>query len=621
MALEATGAEPLLVVGSGGSLSVAHFAAYLHQRYTGRLARATTPLEAVALESVANCSVLVISAGGRNPDVIGALQTLVRREPRHFLVLTATKGSRLGKIAGKFNYVDVIEFEPPGGRDGFLATNTLLAFAILLARSFCSTSSTASPPRTMRDLVHPERMHAQYESFLRKACYQLWEKEALLVLHGAATHPAAIDLESKFSEAALGPVQITDYRNFAHGRHHWLAKRGSTTGVLALVSDEDREIADRTLTLLPADTTFVEIRLPQRAEWATVSAFVSVMHLVGLAGIARGIDPGRPGVPAFGRKIYNLNVWRDSRREPLSWSPKVQAIQRKVRFRFTTVPAPERAAFERAFDHFVAKLRAQRFCSLVLDYDGTLCGKQDRFTGVRPRIAVQLNRILAAGIWIGIATGRGRSVKQDLRSFVLRRLWGKVLVGYYNGGDIGTLDDDSHPLASIATHADLTPVITALQQNRMLAQLADSDPRPVQLTVVPKCLKSWDEVWNTVQHTVASLGQQGVRVVRSSHSMDVLAPGVSKRNLVHDLNGRLKRYNGDATLCIGDLGRWPGNDFELLAEEYSLSVDEVPFDPLGCWNVAPAGHRGVQATLDYLRALRISKSGYFRVDLNALGLS
>src|SRR5207244_3270959 len=84
-----------------------------------------------------------------------------------------------------------------------------------------------------------------------RRCQVLWKRPTVIVLYGPETYPAAVDLESKFTEAALGSTQLADYRNFAHGRHHWLAKRGTDTGVLAIVTDGDRELAESTLTLLP----------------------------------------------------------------------------------------------------------------------------------------------------------------------------------------------------------------------------------------------------------------------------------------------------------------------------------------------------------------------------------
>src|SRR5476651_652935 len=62
--------------------------------------------------------------------------------------------------------------------------------------------------------------------------------QTIVVLHGPSTLPAAVDVESKFTEAALGSVQVADFRHFAHGRHHWIAKRGRESAVLAITSND-----------------------------------------------------------------------------------------------------------------------------------------------------------------------------------------------------------------------------------------------------------------------------------------------------------------------------------------------------------------------------------------------
>lgn len=127
----------------------------------------------------------------------------------------------------------------------------------------------------------------------------------------------------------------------------------------------------------------------------------------------------------------------------------------------------------------------------------------------------------------------------------------------------------------------------------------------MQITVQQRLLAPQAVVWDIVQQIANEVVPKGVTVLRSSHSVDILAPGVSKRTLV----SRVRDVVGDAepaqVLCIGDRGRWPGNDFTLLSELFSLSVDEVSPDPKTCWNLASAGHRGVQATLDYLRSIQL----------------
>src|SRR5262249_52806365 len=136
-----------------------------------------------------------------------------------------------------------------------------------------------------------------------------WTRQTILVLYGPTTHAAAVDLESKFSEAALGAVQLADFRNFAHGRHHWLAKRGEESGVLALVPEDDRELAGSLLALPPKRVPTLEVHVPGRGIHACLAALARVLMLAGQAGEARGIDPGDPGVPAFGRRIYHLRAF------------------------------------------------------------------------------------------------------------------------------------------------------------------------------------------------------------------------------------------------------------------------------------------------------------------------
>jgi hypothetical protein len=67
---------------------------------------------------------------------------------------------------------------------------------------------------------------------------------------------------------------------------------------------------------------------------------------------------------------------------------------------------------------------------------------------------------------------------------------------------------------------------------------------------------------------------------------------------------------------LGDRGRWPGNDFDLLSDVLGLSVDEVSSDPLQCWNLAPPGLLGPQAAVYYLDRLVGCGPGRVRLDLS-----
>ncbi len=121
-----------------------------------------------------------------------------------------------------------------------------------------------------------------------------------------------------------------------------------------------------------------------------------------------------------------------------------------------------------------------------------------------------------------------------------------------------------------------------------------------------------EEAWEAVQGLLRDVGCPGVTALRSGHSIDVLAPGVSKRALVDRMRGILGPEAG--ILCVGDRGRWPGNDFSLLSEPLSLSVDEVSLDKTTCWNLAGPGRKCVEATMFYLHAMR-PVTGAFTINL------
>jgi len=425
----------------------------------------------------------------------------------------------------------------------------------------------------------------------------------VLILHGYATQPAAIDLESKFTEAAIGHAQVADYRNFAHGRHHWLARHGDASGVLAFVTPSDRDLADKTLRLLPEEVAVLRVDLQDDGVSGSLAALALAIHLAGMAGEARGIDPGRPTVPTFGRKIYHLRAMPSPPSFPEIGEVEAAAIERKARASILTLSAQGRLqSWREAHATFLRTLRGASFGAVVFDYDGTLCGASERFTGLLAEVSQQLVRLLEAGVPVGIATGRGKSVRTDLREAVNdSALWRRVLVGYHNASEIAFLDDDTQPPASGSLDETLRAVEAAVRAHPRLSRIAKCEGKNRQITLEGVPAEEGEEAWQAVEQLLRVIGSPGVTALRSSHSIDVLAPGVSKRALVERLRGTL--LASTTILCIGDRGRWPGNDFPLLSEPLSLSVDEVSSDDGTCWNLAGPRRRCVEATLHYLRAM------------------
>ncbi|MBX3412783.1 MAG: HAD hydrolase family protein [Pirellulales bacterium] len=608
-AVERLVAHPMLAVGSGGSFSVCHFAAHLHGVFAGQPAIPSTPLQAVSHRTpIANMGILIPTAGGNNPDVVASVRLLSEQEPQSMLILCGNAGSKVASQAMRYKTLDFISYDLPTGKDGFLATNSLLAFSVLLSRAYLEVSGQSSIlPKEYRSLLTNRRIDP-YELAAQRRYEDLLGKQTLLVLHGSTTIAAAVDIESKFTEAALGHVKICDFRQFAHGRHHWLAKRSGDTAILSLETPHDKTIADQTLELLPKSVPTTRLSFVHDGWLADLAGLCEGFYLTGVAGRQQGIDPGRPGVPSFGRKLYHANAFRARHPSKMpAW--KARAIERKASERVERLAKENRLTFwAKALDTVIDRIHEAQFCGIVLDYDGTLCSEDERFKPLPEEMADALTSLLESGARLGFATGRGKSVTKRLCEALPKKHWPEVTVGYYNGGQILTLDKCDSLDGNDHVAEELSLISKAINSDRLLSR-GNITLRYRQITLSNPRGMSLDALTEHVEALVHRVAGNGLRVMRSGHSVDVVPDSVSKVAVVERLLEQSPSGASDAVLRIGDRGRWPGNDAQLLASPYGLSVHQVSSDAYSCWNIAPPGQRGWQATLWYLRHLKVSKRG------------
>ena len=583
------GRLPLLTVGSGGSFSAASFCAFLHELATGVVAKACTPLELQETSLIlANANVLLFSARGRNRDVLHAFSVAVDRDARHVGAVCLDAESPLADRTRSIRSAYVPPVSPPVRKDGYLATNSLLATTVLLFRAYQEVFGlTEELPASLHDFTT-----------LPEVAPSFFRRSTVIVLHDLTMRSAALDFESKFCESALSDVQVLDYRNFAHGRHLWLARHGERTGIVAMHGAGSEALAERTLALVPDSVDIVRIRSTLGSALAPIDALLQVLQLTALAGDAASVDVGRPHVPSFGRKLYHLSSKRNRR------TLEQRAIERKTGRSVDMLRRDNSyEEWRAAFREFHQRLTAAVFVGVVLDYDGTICGTSERYSGCSAEIIAELERLLATGLPGAIATGRGGSVGTDLRGKLARRYWDRVLVGYYNGAEIAPLRDADAPTRGAAS-GRLRQVLDRLQAANAICRAATIEARPAQITIEFEGTGVPADCWDRIVHAIRAIDPL-VTLARSTHSIDLLAPGVTKRDVVVALR-HLAARDG-AILCIGDQGRWPGNDADLLREPLSLSVDEVSGDPATCWNLAPDGCRQERAALCYLRALSVTK--------------
>ena len=585
---------PLVCIGSGGSLSACHYAAMLYKQRNGVLAEAISPLQLMysGKEILRSSKLLFLSASGKNKDILNAIKYGVKYNETGMMSLTLRKNNPTEELLEQYPKVLRWCEDIPSEKDGFLATNSLAATFTLLCKAVDGSNEVS---------CFNNHVSGTYTT---NHVFNLATIQNFIVLYGALGEPVAWDIESKLTEAALGSALLSDYRNFGHGRHHWFSKKGDNSCIIALITPVERELAYKTIGCLPKDVPVIFIETELETPAASIDMLLKAFRFVNDLGVARGIDPGKPGVPSYGRILYNLDYFKLTNRILPAEKTLDVAVLRKlgVAGRDNT---PLWEHYSEACQRFVSQLNRGKFTTITFDYDGTLSATDHTSRYAKdlcPEIKDALLQLLENGAHIVVATGRGKSVGESFMNTINKKYWPQIKVGYYNGACLLALGDEAK-LKGMKDKPlyDELKVLSEELQKRLPKDFVQYElsPRSQQLSIEEVQSASDAEVlYATCCEIIWDKQMKGIRVWRSSHSMDIVVfHEVSKLNVIE---------NPDTTLCIGDYGSVEGNDYELLTSKYSLSVDRVSKNAECCWNIAPSGMKGLDATLYYLSRLSIT---------------
>lgn len=599
----------LIGVGSGGSFTVASLLCKLHESYTGRVSRASTPLEIICNPTLASSSpVFLISAEGKNPDITEALKRARHHSARPIHVLTNRDASPLMEAVSQLSDVRDHVFELQD-KDGYLATNSLLLDAVLVARAYSELDGNADTlPYSIGDLRIGSQTIPQWVQSASAFLDETVQRGALVVTYSPLLYPIAADLESKLSEAALVHCQLADLRSFAHGRHLWLAERPNDITVLALTEPSLGGLWSNMSVLFPDCVPILAMPLTAAAPRDLVAGLVAQMHLVQALAGRMSKDPGQPDVPQFGRDIYYLDLPRiippPDRRSSAAEQSKYDVLGARW-------PSPRRHGdMTRARNSFESSIVSQKFRAVIFDYDGTLTASQRRTSPPSTPIVLQIERLVAAGVLVGIASGRGDSIQEELAKVFPESTLCQLFLGLYNGGWIGkALEKMAVPSGTNEFLSHVTRITRRLQSLGVPIERI-KPTHPYQVSIRFSDGLPTDQMWFVVADALRQAGLTTNTMFRSKHSVDVLAPGVGKSGLIAHVIQHM-RIHPHEVLTMGDQGAWPGNDVSLLEHRFSLSVD-MPSRRLDRgWKLAPGHKRDVDATLWYLERFQTDDTGFF----------
>lgn len=293
---------PMLFIGSGGQQGCLPAMLY---SMNGGIGKGITPytFPSVSDNALRHSRVLLMSKGGRNDDIVYASRRAVEINPTETACLTfhASEENRMIKVLSGTG-AKIFLFNHPELKDGFTSVRGKFYKLGLLYRAFTGEQEILS------------KLNVELEP---KKCFQyklnregidlpnLQQIKHFLVLYGSFAEPVAVDFESVMAETGLASVQVTDYRNFCHGRFIFASNHTqnykepqvqSDAAMVMLITPRERKIAkDMLKNVIPARMPVILIETEHNSPLAILDLEVKTNVLIGEIGEkAYGINPYSP---------------------------------------------------------------------------------------------------------------------------------------------------------------------------------------------------------------------------------------------------------------------------------------------------------------------------------------
>lgn len=598
-----------IAIGFGESVVAAEFFARCRTTLGLGPTFVMTPMQFVLSMEDWAVEVWLFSAGADDPDVAAAFRCAVSSRAEAIRLVTARSDGAAAIAAAVHPQSELFVLPVADPENDFLATHAMTAMVAGLLIASDGTTERPQGPDLLK--TFQSRARSALDDEIDGVVGGFRPGDTVIVIHDPQVNAVGVLLETCLWETGIAPVQRTDLHNFARGCRLWAARHPDSMFALALTTPESEAVWRPIDAAIPGHVRRGGLGLGHGGRLANAVGVLRGLAVIARLGERVDIDPGRPRRSALAGAIRDDAALLDLA------DGLTPAVRHKAAARQLHDPPDESGVSLCALGRDrLRDLGQASFAGLVLDYDGTVVPNEPaeaRFGPPSKDVMDELVRLVDGGVRVGFATGRGGSAGDRLREALPDRIHRHILVGYFNGAHVRTLDVD---IRHDRPEADAGVAAVAAWIGRSgLLRNDDFLVSEVQVTINHSDVRDV-AAFAARLSSCPEIAAGKARVLRSHHSFDIVPGGATKLVVVRALAGEC---GTGLVLAVGDSGSPLGNDRELLSRPHSVSVGSVCGSHLGSWTLFGSRLSGPDALLRMLRAARVGDDG-LRIDLSGLGL-
>ena len=293
-------------IGTGGSYVVAHYFSLLLSFHLNNLVVPIYPFDYNRI-GINTKWVLFISSSGSTPDILSSYRHSGELEVDKKIFITRFDQDVLKSLqnlpAPKILTTNI------DGEKGFLSVSGILIPCFLAYSAFIEAIWNDDNGYSFflrmysRTLERINSIFGKLESRLPKK----FKGHNILILGGGFAWPATLNLESKMTESGIGNPEISEMKNYSHGRFMSSIDKSKTDQINLIIicgMPDDKPYRDYLLERLPKEIPICELVSEGTGPEGGLELMLMSEQLMRLISEREGVDISKQEVPKKGLELY-----------------------------------------------------------------------------------------------------------------------------------------------------------------------------------------------------------------------------------------------------------------------------------------------------------------------------